>query len=92
MRSIEPSGPGTQGQGIRQASVHCNSLVSLLDHLGLKGSSRRHRIPCRSFVVIRLTNYAELCLYLSQIVLCACGLVGLSSIVYGKEVLCFKYI
>lgn len=73
LKNVGPSGPGTQGQRVRQAPVHCNSSVSLLDHLGLKGSSRRQRILVK-FLSLHFTHYAELCLCWSHIVLWACRL------------------
>lgn len=36
MRNIEPFGPGTQGEGVRQAPVHCDSSASFLYHSGPK--------------------------------------------------------
>lgn len=69
MRSIEPSGPGIQGQGVRQAPlVHCDSSAAFLAHPGLKGSARRHKIPVQVFVLTHLTHCAELCLRPSHIV------------------------
>lgn len=95
MRSIEPSGPGAQGQGVRQAPVHCESSA-LLDHPDLKVSARRHKIPCRSCVLSHLCYYAELCLCLSHIVP-AFGEVSrlwLDSLqeLMVRTVSCFKYI
>lgn len=67
MRSIEASGPGTQGQGVRQAPVHCDS--SFLDHPGLKGSARRHKIPVQVFyshTSLTMLSSACACLTLCQ--------------------------
>lgn len=64
--SIEPSGPGTQGQGGRQAPVHCVSSASLLDHPGLKGPARRYKILVEVFVFthllcLRMSHFVPIC-------------------------------
>lgn len=89
IRNIEPSGPGTRGQGVRLAPVHCDSC--LLGHAGLKGSARRHKIPCTS-VCIHTPYYAELVpvSHCTDLWGSVKAMAGFSSIAYGKGSIMFE--